>query len=255
VLGGAQGEGEARDATAEDEVVGLDHAAIIMSVRLHRSFALAIAAAATASATARADIFTFTDEQGVVHFTNVKPKRKGWSVYAQSGPGKALTVSGASTEGCRASRADVVPARDRAPERYHRYDPHIVEAAHLYYIPEALIRAVIRVESDYDPRVVSCAGAKGLMQIMPDEEVTQRIDHVFDPRENILAGSRLLRLNANRFRGDLERTIAAYHAGVGAVEKYGGIPPYQTTQEYVRLVVRAYHRYLEGAALDPAAGR
>lgn len=206
------------------------------------------------AAPARADIFTYEDKDGVIHFTNMTPPRGArWKVLYKAGPGKALTVSGSSTAGCRISRSDVVPARDRSPDRYRRYDAFIAEAAQLYAIPEWLIRSVIKVESDYDPRVVSCAGAKGLMQIMPAEEKSQRIPHVFDPRENILAGSRILRLNANRFKGDLERTLAAYHAGVGAVEKYGGVPPYQTTQDYLRMVTRAIARYRAQAAAPVAS--
>ncbi|HEX2568460.1 MAG TPA: lytic transglycosylase domain-containing protein [Polyangia bacterium] len=207
--------------------------------------------------TAAADIFTFEDKGGVVHFTNLTPpKGAGWKRMAYSGPGRAATVSGSSTAGCKVSRADVVPARDRSPDRYVRYDTIITEASRLYAIPEALLRAVIKVESDYDPHVVSCAGARGLMQIMPYEEVSQRIDNVFDPRQNILAGARLLRLNANRYQGDLVRTIAAYHAGAGAVDKYGGVPPYQTTQQYVQLVTRAFAKYRtrEVAGTPPPRG-
>ena len=126
-------------------------------------------------------------------------------------------ISGAagptSFAGCAVSRADVVPATDRSPDRYTRYDAFIAEASRLYALPEALIRAIIKVESDYDPRVVSCAAAKGLMQLMPDVQKEQHVEHVFEPRENILGGTRLLRLNANRFKGDLVLTIAAYHAG------------------------------------------
>ena len=207
---------------------------------------------ATIAGQARADIFTYEDKDGVIHFTNITPPRGAhWKVLYRSGPGKALTVSGTSSSGCRSSRSDVVPARDRSPDRYHRYDAFIAEASRLYAIPQALIRAVIKTESDYDPQVISCAGAKGLMQLMPDEERTQRIPHVFDPRENILAGTRLLRINANHFKGDLMRTLAAYHAGPGAVEKYGGIPPYQTTQDYVRMVARALARYREQEAKPP----
>jgi soluble lytic murein transglycosylase-like protein len=216
--------------------------------------ALALLCAASA---ARADIYSYEDKDGVIHFTNVAPAKGGghqWKVLYKTGPGKAAGVSGASSAGCKSSRADVVPARDRDPNRYRRYDAIIAEASQLYAIPEPLIRAVIKVESDYDPRVVSCAGAKGLMQVMPYEEVSQKIDHVFDPRENILAGSRMLRLNANHFKGDLVLTIASYHAGVGAVTKYGGVPPYQTTQDYVRMVVKQYQRYKELAASGPRTG-
>src|SRR5207245_299150 len=154
-------------------------------------------------------------------------------VLYKIGPGKAGQISGAapptSFAGCAESRRDVVPATDRSPDRYGRYDSFIDEASRLYALPRPLIRAIIKVESDYDPRVVSCAGAKGLMQLMPDVQREQRVERVFDPRENILGGTRLLRLNANRFKGDLVLTVAAYHAGPGAVEKYHGVPPYATT--------------------------
>ena len=200
---------------------------------------------------ARADIYTFEDKDGVVHFTNVQPAKGGghrWRVLYKTGPGKAGLISGASAPptsfaGCAESRADVVPATDRSPDRYTRYDTFIDEASRLYALPEPLIRAIIKVESDYDPRVVSCAGAKGLMQLMPDVQREQRVEHVFEPRENILGGTRLLRLNANRFKGDLVLTIAAYHAGPGAVEKYKGVPPYETTQQYVKMVLRYYYQF------------
>jgi soluble lytic murein transglycosylase-like protein len=199
---------------------------------------------------ARADIYTYEDKEGVVHFTNVPPPSGGghhWKVLYKSGPGKAGLISGAagptSFAGCAASRADVVSATDRSPDRYTRYDEFIREASALYALPQSLIRAIIKVESDYDPRVVSCAGAKGLMQLMPDVQREQKVEHVFEPRENILGGSRLLRVNANRFRGDLLLTVAAYHAGRGAVEKYHGVPPYETTQQYVKMVLRYYYQF------------
>jgi hypothetical protein len=199
---------------------------------------------------ARADIYSYEDKDGVVHFTNVRPASGAghqWKVLYKSGPGKAGIISGAagptSFAGCAASRADVVPATDRSPDRFSRYDAHIAEAAHLYALPQALIRAIIKVESDYDANVVSCADAKGLMQLMPDVQREQRVEHVFQPRENILGGTRLLRLNANRFRGDLVLTIAAYHAGPGAVLKYNGVPPYETTQKYVKMVLHHYYRF------------
>jgi soluble lytic murein transglycosylase-like protein len=144
-----------------------------------------------------------------------------------------------------------VPSRDSSPERYHRYDAQIGEAATVYALPEALVRAVIHVESDYDPRVVSCAGARGLMQLMPDVATEQKVADVFDPRQNILGGARLLRLLANRFHGDLVLTIAGYHAGPGAVQKYNGVPPYETTQRYVYAILQRYQTYK--SSVDAAA--
>jgi len=199
---------------------------------------------------ARADIYSYEDKDGVVHFTNAQPPHgegHRWKVLYKSGPGKAGLISGAagptSFAGCAMSRADVVPATDRSPDRFVRYDEHIAEASRLYALPQALIRAIIKAESDYDLRVVSCAGAKGLMQLMPDVQREQHVEHVFEPRENILGGTRLLRVNANRFKGDLVLTIAAYHAGPGAVEKYHGIPPYETTQAYVKIVLKYYYQF------------
>jgi soluble lytic murein transglycosylase-like protein len=199
------------------------------------------------------DIYSYEDKSGVVHFTNLSPpsgpgqSAHKWKVLYRTGPGRAAFVSGAapptSFAGCALSRADVVPATDRAPDRYTRYDDPIAEASELYALPQALIRAIIKAESDYDPRVVSCAGAKGLMQLMPEVQRDQRVEHVFEPRENILGGTRLLRVNANRFNGDLVLTIAAYHAGRGAVEKYHGIPPYETTQNYVKMVLKYYYQF------------
>jgi hypothetical protein len=203
-----------------------------------------------AGGTARADIYSYEDKDGVVHFTNAQPPQGGahhWKTLYKTGPGKAGMISGASIPtsfaGCAVSRADVVPATDRSPDRYTRYDDHISEASRLYALPQPLIRAIIKAESDYDPRVVSCAGAKGLMQLMPDVQREQHVEHVFEPRENILGGTRLLRLNANRFRGDLVLTVAAYHAGPGAVEKYHGVPPYETTQAYVKIVLKYYYQF------------
>ncbi len=201
------------------------------------------------SASASADLYTYEDKEGIIHFTNVAPAHgaQHWKVLYKSGPGKASMISGAagptSFAGCAASRADVVPARDHAADRFVRYDAFIREASQAYSLPTALIRAIIKVESDYDPHVVSCAEARGLMQLMPDVQKEQHVEDVFDPRENILGGTRLLRLNANRFKGDLMLTIAAYHAGPGAVEKFKGIPPYETTQDYVKMVLKQYYKF------------
>ncbi|HVK76938.1 MAG TPA: lytic transglycosylase domain-containing protein [Kofleriaceae bacterium] len=193
-------------------------------------------------APAEADIYTWTDDEGVIHFTNVKPKRgKGWKKVLIENPDAG---SKAAAERGTCARCDAVPARDRSPERFSRYDPHIFEAAELYRIPVPLIRAVIRVESDYDPQVVSRVGARGLMQLMPAVEKDMRVGNVFDPRENILGGTRLLRILANRYEGDLVLTIAAYHAGPGSLAKYGNqVPPYVNTRKYLKMVLDRYYEY------------
>ncbi|MFH1130894.1 MAG: lytic transglycosylase domain-containing protein, partial [Pseudomonadota bacterium] len=131
------------------------------------------------------------------------------------------------------------------PERYSKYDEHIRQASSYYHIPEHLIRAVIHVESDYDPEAISRAGARGLMQLMPTTAKHMGVSNMFDPKQNIFGGTRYLRVLANRFSGDLTMTIAGYHAGANAVSKYGGIPPYETTQTYVRMVLKRYFKYRE----------
>ena len=197
-----------------------------------------------ASGVAHADVWSFTDGEGVVHFTNVKPTGAGakkWKRIQKDGPsvGKAAARRG------DCPRCDKVPSRDNSPERFARFDEYIFEAASLYQIPVPLIRAVIKVESDYDPRVVSVFGARGLMQLMPAVVKDMGINHVHDPRENILAGTRLLRILANRYDGDLVKTIAAYHAGVGSLAKYGdNVPPYEHTRKYLRMVLDRYYKYV-----------
>jgi soluble lytic murein transglycosylase-like protein len=196
------------------------------------------------AAPARADIYQWTDADGVIHFTNIEPRgaeKKKWTKIYKTGPGKA----GAKRGACE--RCDAVPAKDKSPDRYSRYDEHIREAAELYALPESLIRAVIHVESDYDPRVVSAVGAQGLMQLMPAVVSDMRVADVWDPRDNIMGGSRLLRILANKYDGDLVLTIAAYHAGAGSVARWGGVPPYETTQRYLRMVLERYYQYKKKA--------
>lgn len=199
---------------------------------------------------ATADVWSFTDKDDVVHFTNVRPTGASggkWRLVQKEVPanGKAAARRG------DCERCDKVPSRDRSPERFERYDDFIYEAASLYQLPVPLIRAVIKVESDYDPRVVSVFGARGLMQLMPAVVKDMGVHNVHDPRENILGGTRLLRILANRYDGDLVLTIAAYHAGVGSLAKYGDtVPPYQHTRKYLRMVLDRYYKYVDRERLQ-----
>jgi soluble lytic murein transglycosylase-like protein len=187
-------------------------------------------------ALARADIYTYTDADGTVHFTNTPGGDRRYRVYIH-GNGGVPNRSGA------APGVIPVPPSDHAIARYTRYDEWIHEAATLYQIPEQLVRAVIRCESDYDPRAVSVSGARGLMQLMPDTAVLMQVRDIDDPRENIYGGVRLLRVLANEFNGDLELTIAAYNAGDGSVIRFGGVPPFAQTRDYVVNVTKFYRRY------------
>jgi len=184
---------------------------------------------------AGADIYVYVDASGVTHITNQPDGTHSWQHYLDTDEPEI-----------RRPREGVVtvPARDTSPDRYARYDAYILEASLLYQVPEALVRAVIRVESDYDPNVVSWAGAQGLMQLMPETATRMEVTDPFDPRQNILGGTRYLRYLANLFQGDLVLTIAGFNAGEGAVLRYQGVPPYSTTQGYIRRVIGFYYGYL-----------
>src|SRR5438132_12386222 len=107
-------------------------------------------------------------------------------------------------------------------------------------VDPALVEAVVAVESAFSPRAVSRKGAMGLMQLMPQTARLLGVSNAFDPRQNLVAGTRHLRDLLDLFGGDLPRALAAYNAGVNAVLTYGGIPPYRETREYVRMVLTRY---------------
>lgn len=184
---------------------------------------------------AEADIFKHVDKDGTISFSNVPGNKQG-SLYLKEKPKLKIQP--------------IFP-KDTSPERYTRYDVHIRQAATLYQIPEALVRAVIKVESDFDPRAVSHANARGLMQMIPETAERMMVTDIFDPRQNIFGGVRYLRILANTFNGNLELTIASYNAGENAVMRYGGIPPYAETQAYV-VKVLSYYRHFR--ALDQTYG-
>lgn len=124
------------------------------------------------------------------------------------------------------------------------------EAAH--GISADLIHAIIKVESRYNPKAVSDAGAKGLMQLMPRTAAQCGVRNVFDPVQNIFGGALYLHKLAQHFRGDLVLTLAAYHAGPGAVWEARGVPSSLRTRAYVRAVVAEYARELARHQMQPA---
>jgi soluble lytic murein transglycosylase-like protein len=195
---------------------------------------------------ARADIYRCKRPDGTQHYTNIKePGRRCQLVVRGSKKSKQV----ASNQKKKSSaRQPTSGSRSKDPARYSRYNNLIGEAARLYQLPESFIRAVIRVESDFNPTVVSRAGAMGLMQLMPRTARSMGVSDPFDARQNIHGGARYLRILANRFKGDLVLTVAAYNAGEGAVKKYKGIPPYKETQRYVRRVLKHYYAYRSESA-------
>jgi soluble lytic murein transglycosylase-like protein len=117
-------------------------------------------------------------------------------------------------------------------------DDTVNRLAPAYGLPPALVRAVIRAESAYDPNAVSPKNAQGIMQLMPDTATRFGVLNPFDPMQNLRGGMSYLRWLFARFGGDVTKTLAAYNAGEGAVDQYGGVPPYRETQDYVAKVLR-----------------
>jgi hypothetical protein len=198
----------------------------------------------------RADMYRCEGPGGALHFTNVRTPgmRCRTLVHEPSQP-----TSRRGTRRAAARRPDASALPERAA-RVRLYDGFIHEAAALYQLPAAFIRAVVKVESDFNPHVVSRTGAMGLMQLMPRTAQAMGVRDPFDPRQNIFGGSRYLRVLANLFNGDLVLTIAGYNAGEGAVMRYRGVPPYDETRRYVRRVLQHYYAF-RNAVAHPLAAR
>jgi len=156
----------------------------------------------------------------------------------------------------RQSEADGLPAAPRVSTTIESvivvppnlaYEGIIREASALYRVDAHLIRSVMQAESAFDPSAVSRTGAMGLMQLMPSIAEAFGVEHPFDPRENIMAGTRLLRELLDRHGGNLVRTIASYNAGPTAVAHYRGVPPFKETRGYVKRVTSLIAEARNGA--------
>jgi len=181
-------------------------------------------------APAWADIFSFTDEHGVTHYTNV-PSDARFRVLLRSAPEY-------SEAGARISPAMLA--------RSAEFDEIIDTAAEKASVEAALLRAVIVVESAFDPDAVSSRGARGLMQLMPATAKAYGASNVDDPAQNVHAGARYLRDLIDRYENDLSLVLAAYNAGETAVERHGRrVPPFAETRDYVPRVLRVYHSLRE----------
>jgi soluble lytic murein transglycosylase-like protein len=126
---------------------------------------------------------------------------------------------------------------------FTKYDSLIAEAALKYRVDFALVKAVIKAESNFNHKAVSKKGAKGLMQLMPKTASILKVNDCFHPEDNIIGGIRHLGYLIDLFNGDIPLALAAYNAGEGAVARYGGVPPYSETRIYIRRVLDNYERY------------
>lgn len=216
---------------------------------------------------ARADLWGYVDEQGKAHFA-AEPLDSRYKLFFKG-----------------RSSLDPVPAPPPAPTgaelladhplwkhvdghpNVARFDSLVMRNARDAGLEPALVKAVIAVESGYDPDAVSGKGAVGLMQVLPDtgerygmsgDAKRSIADKLKEPAINLRVGTRYLKELVARYAGDLKRALAAYNAGEGVVDRYGGVPPYPETEEFVRLVLMFRDAWLPPpapAAAPPAPSR
>ena len=175
----------------------------------------------TAASSVHADIYMYIDENGVMHFTNAPTSNAyEYKIYIKE---KAAVSKNFYTT--------------------NKFDHFIADAAEQTGVDSRLLKAMIKAESDFDPRAISRKGAMGLMQIMPENFKILNLKNPFDPWQNIRAGAEYFQKMYERFNGKLALSLAAYNAGPTAVDRYKKIPPYQETEEYVRRVLRYYRTF------------
>lgn len=170
-----------------------------------------------------ADVYRYVDDNQVIHLTNVPAGPKYQVVIRE----KPLKISSSG------SRTDSISS----------YDDLITDITGRYGIDDGLVKAIIKVESNFNHKAVSKKGAKGLMQLMPMTALSFGVTDCFHPENNIDGGVRYLAYLLGLYNNDLYLALAAYNAGEQAVAKYGGIPPYNETRTYVQLVISNYERY------------
>jgi len=142
------------------------------------------------------------------------------------------------------------PSYVRGKKAERLFHPIVLEAADRHQVDPALVKAIIMVESSYNPRAVSKKGAKGLMQLMPTTAKALGVEDSFNPEHNINAGVRYFRHLMNQFDGDTRLALAAYNAGSRKVRQYRGIPPFRATKYYIKKVFRYYKHYKEEMAAE-----
>ena len=171
------------------------------------------------------ETYSYRGSNGVIYIAN----RPDIAVsVSRNNPAKNYGTTGLHSFSTRATR---------------RYDSVIREASNRYGVGFELIKAVIHAESAFDPLALSRKGAQGLMQLMPETARSLGVRNAFDPRENVLAGTRYLREMLERYNHDLKLSLAAYNAGPTTVDRTGGVPPYSETRNYIRRVTNLMRSY------------
>jgi len=168
------------------------------------------------SSLSSAEIYRYVDEEGVVHLTNI-PRDDRYKAELKEGQEKSY----------------LTPIPDN-------HDPMIWRVSEKYSVAYALVKAIIKAESNFDPKAISRAGARGLMQLMPATATALGVTDSFYPEDNIEGGVRYL---LELFNGNLELALAAYNSGEATVSRYNGIPPYRETRTYIQRVLRYFQKY------------
>ncbi|MDH3925204.1 MAG: lytic transglycosylase domain-containing protein, partial [Xanthomonadales bacterium] len=178
----------------------------------------------------QAQVYKWVDEDGIVTYSNIAPPSD------QDFQTLRFPCYAADPK-CRSVSWEKVPLNTRS------FRNEIQSASRYNSVEESLIRAIIHAESAYQADAQSPKGAQGLMQLMPATQAELNVSDPFNPQENIQGGALYLSQLLAQFNGDFELAAAAYNAGPNAVNKYGGVPPYDETQEYVRRIKILYRRY------------
>ncbi len=201
--------------------------------RRNRWIVVAAVALGVVAQPALADIFTFKDENGVIHFTNIPSNDKRYKLLRKEGGNPAPI-------GMHAGASSWLPSE----ALIRRYSPIIETASVAHGVDKALVHAVISAESGYNPYALSRAGAVGLMQLMPQTAKRYGVKNSLDPADNIHGGVRYLKDLLVMFNGNVELAVAAYNAGENAVIRHGHkIPPYAETVHYVPKVLGFYRKF------------
>ena len=194
----------------------------VKNKRIAIAVTICLALIAAALAAGASQVYMFRDKRGVIHFTDAPTDSRF----------RPFKIKG-----------EVRVGLGKTPIDPELLQPYIISAAKRYSLDPALITAVIRVESAFDPNAVSWAGAQGLMQLMPGTASLMGVRNSFSPRENIYGGSKYLRNMLDRFNGDLHLALAAYNIGPERVAREQKIPNVRETQAYVKRVLLYYGRY------------
>ncbi len=207
-----------------------------MAERMIKAFLLVGIALSCLVNIAHADIYQYVDDKGVVHFTNVptSSKKNPIKIYSEQKKQSPLTAAMAHP----AVAAQQNGSGDTVPVSYL----NIINAAcSRFGVDPSLVHAIVKVESDFNPFAISRRGAMGLMQLMPQTAISMNVRNTFSPDENVEGGVKYLRYLLDRYEGNISLALAAYNAGETAVKKWGTIPPFKETQNYVKKILLIYN--------------